>query len=63
MNTLIWIGIVLIAWCRPIDIDWKKTYTVWENGRVVKHKETDYIKNAAWIVAIVLIVIGVVYGV
>ena len=55
MNTLIWIGVVLIAWTRPINIHY--TYTETVNGRIVKQR--DYVKIAAWLVAIGLIVWGV----
>jgi uncharacterized membrane protein len=62
MNTLIWIGIVLIAWCRPIELSYRTTYTETRNGIVVKKIERDYVKYAAWIAAIILIVIGVMSG-
>lgn len=55
MNTLIWIGIVLIAYTRPIDLYWRYTETV--NGRIVKQR--DYVKWICIIVAVVLIYLGV----
>lgn len=58
MNTYIWIAITLIAWTRPIDLYYKTTYTETINGRVVKRVEHDYVKYAAWLAAIVLVVVG-----
>jgi threonine/homoserine/homoserine lactone efflux protein len=55
MNNLIWIGIVLIAWTRPIDIHY--TYTERVNGRIVKQR--DYVRILAWVIAIALIVWGI----
>jgi hypothetical protein len=55
MNTLIWIGIVLIAWTRPIELHY--THREWVNGRLVK--ERDYVKWVAWVAAVALIMWGV----